>query len=71
MQHLVTHDGQHGPDTAGPLVPTTIVTIFAPLYRIVGEQEVKVLLLLTHPDLLAMLMCHAKGKRDEQLFQPS
>ena len=71
MQHLVKHDGQHGPDTAEPLISTTVVAVFAPLYRIVAQQEVTVLLLLTHPDLLAMLMCHAKGKRDEPLSQPS
>jgi hypothetical protein len=71
MQHLVTHDREHGPDTARPLVSTTVSTVFALLYRIVGEQEGKLFLFLIHAGLFALLMCHAKGKRDEPLFQPS
>jgi len=60
MQHLLTNDAQHNLDTPGPLVSTTVLTASASLYRIVGQEEVRVLLLLTNPDLFATLIGNAR-----------
>jgi hypothetical protein len=61
IQHLLTNDAQRILDTPGPLVSTMVLTLSAPLYRIVGQEEVRVLLLLINPDLLATLISNARS----------